>query len=128
MMNGNDGSRKENLLKLKRQKRKKYRPKRNRLSRLIRSLLINTAQNKEVQKELQKAQRNFQQLEEKIAILTKEKLSLESNLALPEIYLEKQKFVDAENRYQQKSNQLKKANEEYEKLFEKIMEMEEKAQ
>jgi ATP-binding cassette subfamily F protein 3 len=89
-------------------------------------LLNNTSQNKELQKELQKAQKLFQQLEEKIAILNKEKLTLESNLALPEIYLEKQKFVDAENRYHQKSDQLKTANEEYEKLFEKIMEMEEK--
>jgi ATP-binding cassette, subfamily F, member 3 len=88
----------------------------------------NNSQNKYVQKELQKAQKLFQQLEEKIATLNKEKLTLESDLALPEIYLEKQKFVDAENRYQLKTDQLKKANEEYEKLFEKIMEMEEKVQ
>jgi ATP-binding cassette, subfamily F, member 3 len=93
----------------------------------------NTSQYKEVQAELQKAQRElqkaqklFQQLEEKIVTLNKEKSTLESDLALPEIYLEKQKFIDAENRYQLKSDQLKKANEEYEKLFEKIMEMEEK--
>ena len=75
---------------------------------------------------MQKAQKLFLQLEEKIAKLAQEKSSLESDLALPEIYLEKQKFVEAERRYQQKSDQLKKANEEYEKLFEKIMEMEEK--
>lgn len=87
----------------------------------------NTSQNKEVQKELQKAQKLFLQLEETIAALNKEKLSLESDLVLPEIYLEKQKFVDAENRYRLKSDQLKKANEDYELLFEKIMEMEEKA-
>jgi ATP-binding cassette, subfamily F, member 3 len=83
--------------------------------------------NKEVQKELQKAQRLFQQLEEKIAVLSKEKSVLESSLALPEIYLDRKKFVEAETKYQQKTEQLKKANEEYEKLFEKIMEMEEKA-
>ena len=52
-----------------------------------------------MQKELQKAQKLFQQLEEKIAMLNKEKSTLESDLALPEIYLEKQKFVEAENRY-----------------------------
>ena len=88
----------------------------------------NTAQNKEAQKELQKAQKLFQQLEEKIAILAKEKLTLEADLSLPEIYLEKQKFVEAETRYRQKSNQLKKANEDYERLFEKIIEMEEKVE
>ncbi len=86
----------------------------------------NSAINRELQKELQKAQRLFQQLEEKIAKLGKQKLTLENNLALPEVYLDKQKFVDAENQYQQKSNELKKANEEYEKLFEKIIEIEEK--
>ena len=88
----------------------------------------NAPQNKESQKELQKAQKLFLQLEEKIAKLSQEKSALESDLALPEIYLEKQKFVDAETRYQQKTDQLTKANEEYEKLFEKIMEMEEKTQ
>jgi len=88
----------------------------------------NAPQNRESQKELQKAQKLFLQLEEKIAKLSQEKSALESDLALPEIYLEKQKFVDAETRYQQKTDQLTKANEEYEKLFEKIMEMEEKTQ
>ena len=86
----------------------------------------NTSHNRELQKELQKAQRLFQQLEEKIAKLNKEKLTLENNLALPEFYLDRQKFAEAETAYQQKSDQLKKANEEYEKLFEKIIEMEEK--
>src|ERR1022692_2621190 len=82
--------------------------------------------NKELQKELQKAQKNFQVIEEKIAKLNEEKLSLEADLASPEIYLEKNKFVDTENKYKNKSEELKKFNEEYEKLFEKIMELEEK--
>ncbi|MEO8415037.1 MAG: ABC-F family ATP-binding cassette domain-containing protein [Ginsengibacter sp.] len=83
-------------------------------------------QNKGLQRDLLQAQKNFQQLEDKISKLSKEKLSLESALALPDIYLEKQKFLDAENRHRQKSDQLQKANEEYERLFEKIMEMEQK--
>jgi len=88
--------------------------------------LNNNFQNKELQKELQKAQRNFQQLEEKIAKLKKEKDLLETKLASPEIYLDKRKFVEAEKSYLDKSIQLQKANEEYEKIFEKIMELEEK--
>ncbi len=88
----------------------------------------NTSPNKDFQKELQKTQKLFQQLEEKIAELKKEKTVLEADLALPEIYLEKQKFLAAENKYKENSNQLKKANAEYEKLFEKIMELEERAQ
>lgn len=83
-------------------------------------------ENKEQQKELQKAQRNFQQLEEKIALLKKEQQQLEANLALPEIYIDKNKFVQAEKLYVDKTKQLQRANEEYEKLFEKIMELEEK--
>ena len=88
----------------------------------------NTSPNKDFQKELQKTQKLFQQLEEKIAELNKEKTVLEADLALPEIYLEKQKFLAAENKYKENSNQLKKANAEYEKLFEKIVELEERAQ
>ncbi|MEO8860537.1 MAG: ATP-binding cassette domain-containing protein [Ginsengibacter sp.] len=82
--------------------------------------------NKELEKELQRAQKNFQQLEDKLARLNEEKSTLETDLSLPGIYGDKQKFLDAENKYRQKSEQLQKANEEYEKLFEKIMEMEEK--
>ena len=65
-------------------------------------------------------------MEEKIAKLNKEKITLESDLASPEIYLEKQKFLTAENKYKENSIQLQKATAEYEKLFEKIIEMEEK--
>ncbi|MDP4283428.1 MAG: ATP-binding cassette domain-containing protein [Bacteroidota bacterium] len=85
----------------------------------------NTSQNKEQEKELQKVKRSFQQLEEKISKLNLEKTRLEANLATPEIYLDKQKFSDTENRYQQNTTQLTQANLEYETLFEKIMELEE---
>ncbi len=77
-------------------------------------------------KELQKAQRNFQLLEEKIVSLNKEKIVFENDLSMPEIYLDRQKFADAEKKYLDKSEQLKKANDEYEKLFEKIIELESK--
>ena len=84
----------------------------------------NSSLNKDVQKELQKIQKRFQQLEQKIEDINKEKNMLESNLALPEIYLDSQKFITAENLYNQKTAELKKVNAEYEVLFEKIMEME----
>lgn len=84
----------------------------------------NSSPNKDVQKELQKIQKRFQQLEQNIEDINKEKNMLESNLALPEIYLDSKKFITAENLYNQKTAELKKANAEYETLFEKIMEME----
>lgn len=78
---------------------------------------------KDAQKELQKAQKRFQQLEEKLEQYKKEKNILEANLALPEIYSNAKKFMEAENLYHQKITELKKSNDEYEKLFEKLMEM-----
>jgi ATP-binding cassette subfamily F protein 3 len=85
-----------------------------------------TSKERESQKELQKIKKQFQQLEEKISGVTDEKNKLESDLSLPSIYTDNKKFVETENRYQQKSIELAKDNEEYEKLFEKILEMEEK--
>ena len=86
----------------------------------------NYSENRELQKELQKVKKQFEQLEEKIARTTEEKKQLEANLALPEIYSDNQKFVEAEKKYNQKLQQLSAANSEYEKLFEKMMMMEEK--
>ena len=84
----------------------------------------NSSQVKEAQKELQKVQKRFQQIEQQIENIKKEKNVLESNLALPEVYLDSQKFANAEKLYNQKNAELKKANAEYETLFEKIMELE----
>ena len=83
-----------------------------------------SAIDKEAQKELQKTQRQFQQLEEKIASLTKQKSTLESALASPEIYTNSIKFSQTETDYKNISEQLEKANAEYESVFEKIIELE----
>jgi ATP-binding cassette subfamily F protein 3 len=79
---------------------------------------------KEQKKELQKQQRIFQQLEERIAQLIKQKDELEAALTDPGTYSDKQKFIAAEKNYQAASSELDKANKEYEKVFEKIMELE----
>ncbi len=83
------------------------------------------AESREQQKELQKVKRQFQQLEEMIAKNTEEKKQLEANLALPEIYSDKEKFIEAEKKYNQKLAELANNNAEYEKLFDKMMLMEE---
>ncbi|MEO5649266.1 MAG: ATP-binding cassette domain-containing protein [Ginsengibacter sp.] len=85
-----------------------------------------TSENRELQKELLRAKKQFQQIEERISKISEEKSKLEADLALPEIYSENTKFIETESRYKQKADQLAKDNETYEKLFEKIMEMEEK--
>ncbi|MDB5224115.1 MAG: ATPase component of transporter with duplicated ATPase domain [Chitinophagaceae bacterium] len=79
---------------------------------------------KNAQKELQKTQKQFQQLEEKIAGLTKQKSDLESALSSPEIYTDATKFSQTETEYKNVAEQLQKANSEYEVVFEKMMQLE----
>lgn len=79
---------------------------------------------KDKKKEIQKQQRQFQQLEEQLAALNTKKATLEEALNNPEIYADKKRFQQVESEYAQIGRDLKKANEEYEKAFEKLMELE----
>jgi ATP-binding cassette subfamily F protein 3 len=63
--------------------------------------------NKEHKKELQKQQRIFQQLEEKVALLTKQKNELEAALTDPSTYSDKQKFIQAEAAYNKAAQNLR---------------------
>jgi ATP-binding cassette subfamily F protein 3 len=80
--------------------------------------------NKDAKKELQRLQKQFQQLEEQIAKLTQQKNETEASLASPAVYSDKTKFVEAENAYKKISADLQKQEKEYEQLFEKIMDLE----
>ena len=86
----------------------------------------NTPINKEAKKELQKQQRDFQQLEEKIAVLNEQKKKLESSLADPAIYTQKDSFLKAEADYKSATDELTRLNKAYESAFEKLMELESK--
>ena len=79
---------------------------------------------KEKKKELQRVQRQFQQVEEQIAQLNKKKTELEAALADPAVYSDKTKFLEAENGYKKADQELAGLNKQYEQLFEKIMELE----
>jgi ATP-binding cassette subfamily F protein 3 len=81
--------------------------------------------NKEAKKELQKQQKRFQQLEQQIATLQAKKIELEAALANPEIYADKDKFLQAEKNYQSNTEQLQQLNSEYETIFELIISLEE---
>ena len=81
---------------------------------------------KELKKELSKQKNLFKQLEEKIAELNKQKIQLETDLASPGVYGDKNKFQQTETAYKANGEELKKANAEYEVVFEKLMELEEK--
>jgi ATP-binding cassette, subfamily F, member 3 len=82
--------------------------------------------NKEVKKELNRQQKQLQQLEEKINSTTTEKNKLEQLLSDPSTYSDKTKFQQTETAYQSLSKQLLQLNAEYEKVFEKVMELETK--
>lgn len=84
----------------------------------------NQASNSAAKKELQKQQRLFSQLEEKLARLNKEKVELEAALAHPDTYQDVTKFKKTETAYQQVVSQLGEANTQYETVFDKIVSLE----
>ena len=81
---------------------------------------------KEVKKEYQKHKNRFQQIEEKLAQLNKDKVSLEAGMASPDNYADKNKFHQIESAYKKLTDELAGLNKEYEIVFEKVMELEEK--
>ena len=58
--------------------------------------------------------------------LTKKKTQLELDLASPDVYNDKAKFLQTETAYKNNAEEFKKANSAYEIVFEKMMELEEK--
>ena len=75
-------------------------------------------------KELQKIKNKFKQIEEILVVLNEEKTKLENRLADPEIYGNKEKFIQAENEYNKALQALTDANKEFEIIFEQMMELE----
>lgn len=80
--------------------------------------------NNELKKELQKLKNRFKQLEEKLAVLNTNKNNLEIKLTDPSVYGDKDKFLKAESDYKIALEEIKIINNEYEKVFEEIMNME----
>ena len=77
--------------------------------------------NAPINKELQKLQKTFQQLEEKIAAKKAEKEKLEAALGNPETYSDPKKFQETEKSYKAVGAELEQMNVQYEELFEQIM-------
>lgn len=78
-----------------------------------------------VQKELQKQQKLFQQIEKQLAEINQQKTGLETKLADPATYANGEEFKKTEAAYKQIQDKLNAANAEYEKIFEKMMQLEE---
>jgi ATP-binding cassette subfamily F protein 3 len=80
--------------------------------------------NKETKKELQKQQKIFHQLEERIGRLTIKKGELQGLLTDPSVYSDKSRFREAEKNFHDAEKELSQLNNEYEQAFERIMELE----
>ena len=78
-------------------------------------------QNRDTEKAKKKLQRQFEELESKIAVLKTDKAKAENALADPRIYSDKNKFQEAEKTYQEINSQLTTLELQYEKIFEELM-------
>jgi len=81
---------------------------------------------KELKKELQKNKNRSEQLETLIAKLSNRKMELEALMSSPNGYTDKEKFKQNETEYSKVSKELHDANKEYETVFEKLLQLEEK--
>jgi ATP-binding cassette subfamily F protein 3 len=80
--------------------------------------------NKEEQKKLKNLQNNFNRVEENIKKASEQQTALELALADPNLYNNKDKFLQTETDYAAIKNTISKLQLEYEDLFEQIVELE----
>ena len=79
---------------------------------------------KEHKKELQKKQKELAQAEQHLEEIRNRKIELESLLADPTTYSDKEKFLQTEADYKKIQEELNAAELRFEALFEKVMELE----
>ncbi len=73
---------------------------------------------------MHKFQKRIQQLEEDITRWTDKKNLLQQQLSSHEIYADKNKFAQAETDLKKANDELNRLNKEYEQVFEKIVALE----
>lgn len=81
--------------------------------------------NKELQKEYQRQQKLFEQIEKQIQQLQAEKAGIEGQLTDPQVYADKQRFLEVEKNYTKAQEAIGRKQAESEKAFEMLMELEE---
>ncbi|MEA3426178.1 MAG: ATP-binding cassette domain-containing protein [Bacteroidota bacterium] len=80
--------------------------------------------NRELQKELQKEQRRLTNLETQLTKAKEEESRFEQALGDPDNYADKSKFVQIETDYTKAKKERERLEKEYEKAFEKVLELE----
>lgn len=86
----------------------------------------NDSELKQLQKEYKARQKEFEQLEQKMNKLKEEKGTYETQLADPEFYADKDKFMKVDEAYRNLNSKLEKLEAEYNKAFEALLGYEEK--
>ncbi|MCB0700198.1 MAG: ATP-binding cassette domain-containing protein [Chitinophagales bacterium] len=86
----------------------------------------NSSELKQLQKDYKKKQRDFQKLEEELNKMNEEKAKLEAQLADPEFYADKDKFMKVDEAYRALAEKLENSTKIYDRLFEEMLELEEK--
>ncbi len=87
---------------------------------------VNNEQQNQLRNELKKQQKVAQKQEEEINKLKEQKIDLEGKLADPAFYANKDEFLKVDEKYRQVSARFNTLSAEYDKVFEQIMELEEK--
>ncbi len=77
---------------------------------------------REEQKEKERIQKKFAKLEQEISDLDDIKKKIESEMAVPDIYTDYDRFASLEKQLNEVSGKIKVANTEYEKVFEQLSE------
>jgi ATP-binding cassette subfamily F protein 3 len=80
--------------------------------------------NKDLQKEVQKQQKILQQIESNLNKAKTEKLRIEADMGNQANYSDRNKFVQLEADYKKVQTEINNQNAEYEKAFEKLVELE----
>jgi len=81
---------------------------------------------RELRKEHQKQQKQFQKLEEQLNKLNTEKAEIEAQLSNPDVYSDKNKFAELDTKYKQQTSQIDALTKECDRVFELVLELEEK--
>lgn len=83
-------------------------------------------EDRELRKEHQRVQKKFQRLEADVNRMQEEKVKFEAQLADPEFYADKDKFQKLDESYRAHTGKLEQTMKEYDKLFEELLEIEER--
>ncbi len=87
---------------------------------------VSNEQLNNLKKEIQKQQKQLQKIEDELTKMKNEVATLETKLADPAFYSNKTEFLKVDEEYRKQSGRVAEKNAEYDRVFESLMELEEK--